>query len=283
MNQIGVLMKKNDELYQNSLLKRRATINPYLFAAALVIKRLNWDLNPKSWVSRTRLRKWKNKYSGQKAVIVCNGPSLLKSDLSLLDNVFTFGLNKINLLFDKSAFRPSCIVAVNPYVLEQNADFYNETEIPLFLDRCAPQKGLRFRENVVLLHSTPSYIKQFARDCSISIHSSGTVTYVAMQVAFHMGFKNVALIGCDHNFVTKGAANMTVEAGEKDSNHFAPNYFAGGVKWQLPDLFESEIGYTLAKNMYECYGSKIVNATEGGQLDIFDRISLAEFIHENDN
>lgn len=276
-------MINHDELYQNPLLKRRATINPYLFAAGLVIKRLNWDLNLKSWVSRARLRKWKDKYKDQKAVIVCNGPSLLKSDLSLIENVFTFGLNKINLLFDKSTFRPSCIVAVNPYVLEQNAYFYNETEIPLFLDRCAYQKGISFRNNVILLHSTPSYIKQFARDCSISIYSSGTVTYVAMQLAFHMGFKNVALIGCDHNFVTKGTANMTVEAGKTDSNHFAPNYFAGGVKWQLPDLFESEVGYMLAKNMYECYGRKIVNATEGGKLEIFDRVSLAEFIHTKDN
>jgi len=276
-------MKNDDELYQNPLLKRRATINPYLFAIALVVKRVNWDLNPKSWISRARLQKWKDRYNGQKAVIICNGPSLLKNDLSLLDNVFTFGLNKINLLFDKSAFRPSCIVAVNPYVLEQNAEFYNKTNIPLFLDKCASRKGVLFRENVALLHSTPSYIKQFARDCSVSIYSSCTVTYVAMQLAFHMGFKNVALIGCDHNFATKGTANMTIVASAKDSNHFAPNYFAEGVKWQLPDLFESEVGYTLAKNMYECYGRKIVNATEGGELKIFDRMSLAEFIHKNDN
>ena len=73
---------------------------------------------------------FENKYSNEKAVIICNGPSLLKVDLALLKNVYTFGLNKINLLFGKSDFRPSAIVAVNKYVIEQNADFYDSTDIP---------------------------------------------------------------------------------------------------------------------------------------------------------
>lgn len=36
----------------------------------------------------------------------------------LLDGVFTFDLNKINLLFDKYSFRTSSIVAVNLLVIE---------------------------------------------------------------------------------------------------------------------------------------------------------------------
>jgi hypothetical protein len=99
-----------------------------------------------------------------------------------------------------------------------------------------------------------------------------------MQLAFHMGFKDVALIGCDHNFATKGAANKTVISGEKDDNHFDKNYFAGGVKWQLPDLFQSEINYTIAKDMYESTGRRIVNCTEGGNLEIFPKTQLSEFI-----
>jgi hypothetical protein len=101
----------------NPILAQRPTINPYRYGAFEIWNRLKWDLNPESWSSRKRLKAYKDKYLGHKAVIVCNGPSLLKSDLSLLGGVFTFGLNKINLLFDKSNFRPSCIVAVNPFVI----------------------------------------------------------------------------------------------------------------------------------------------------------------------
>ncbi|WP_277882134.1 hypothetical protein [Oculatella sp. FACHB-28] len=44
--------------------------------------------------------------------------------MSLLKGTYTFGLNKINLLFEYSEFRPSCIVSVNSFVVEQNAEFY---------------------------------------------------------------------------------------------------------------------------------------------------------------
>jgi len=103
------------------------------------------------------------------------------------------------------------------------------------------------------------------------------VTFVAMQLAFHMGFREVALVGCDHNFATKGTANAVVEGGEKDPNHFDPNYFAG-VKWQLPDLVQSEIGYMMAGQAFEAAGGRIVNCTEGGKLEIFPRMALAEFL-----
>lgn len=253
------------------LLTLRPTVNPYRYGAFEIWNRFKWDLNPESWRSRKRLKAYKDKYTGKKAVIVCNGPSLLKTDLSLLEGIFTFGLNKINLLFDKSNFRPSCIVAVNPFVIEQNSNFYNQTDIPLFLDSCAV-KSVCNRFNTTFLHSSSQ--NKFARDCSISIFQGFTVTFVAMQLAFHMGFASVALIGCDHNFAVKGPANMTVVSGEKDESHFDPNYFAGGVKWQLPDLVMSEMSYYLAKNQFEAYDRNIINCTEGGQLEVFEKSDL---------
>ncbi len=257
------------------LVKSRPALNPYRHGVGIILNRLKWDLRPESWASRLKLSKWKDIHAGKKAIILCNGPSLLKVDFSLLENTFTFGLNKINLLFEKSEFRPSCIVAVNPLVIDQNADFYNSTAIPLFLDKHALGK-VASRESVNYLHSTSQ--SGFARDCSWSINQGHTVTYVAMQLAFHMGFKEVALVGCDHNFAVKGPANKTVVSGERDESHFDPRYFAGGVQWQLPDLFESEVAYTRANNMYEAFGRRLVNATEGGKLDIFERVSLADFL-----
>jgi 6-hydroxymethylpterin diphosphokinase MptE-like len=253
------------------------TINPYRIAKELVLDRMLWDINPKSWVSRARLRSWKDKFLGQKAVIICNGPSLLKTDFTLLNDTFTFGLNKINLLFDKSPFRPSCIVSVNRYVLEQNTAFFNATELPLFLDNSATDAGINFRSNVVLLHSIHG-VRRIAQDCSISIHQGHTVTFVAMQLALHMGFQDVSLIGCDHSFASKGAPNQTIEAGEIDSDHFDPNYFAGGVRWQLPDLLGSEIAYSLARSTFEKSGRRLVNSTQGGNLEVFERVPLADFI-----
>lgn len=251
------------------------TINPYLKFLWHFYNRVFWDLHIESWISRKKIRRLKGKYNGEKAVIVCNGPSLLKSDLSLLTNVYSFGLNKINLLFDKSNFRPNCIVSVNPFVLEQNANFFNTTSIPLFIDSSSC-KHIKRRSDTIFLHAGPS---GFARDCSISLDQGYTVTYVALQLAFHMGFRQVALIGADHNFATKGPANKTVISGEKDESHFDDKYFSGGVPWQLPDLIESEISYLRAKKEFENIGGKVFNATEGGVLEVFERIKLEDFIN----
>lgn len=259
------------------ILTKRATVNPYRYAANELLNRIKWDIKPESWRSRSKIRGWHNKYLGDKAVIVCNGPSLVRSDLTLLDGIFTFGLNKINLLFDKSSFRPSCIVAVNPYVIEQNSEFFSKTDIPLFIDRYGT-RYIKSNNNVMFLHSSSEF--KFAKDCSISVNQGSTVTFVAMQLAFHMGFKEVALIGCDHSFATKGLPGRAVVSGEKDENHFDSRYFASGVRWQLPDLAGSEAAYTLARDVFNLYERQIVNATEGGQLEIFPRMKLGEFVEK---
>lgn len=260
----------------------RPTVNPYRRLIGSILEawpdaksRFLWDLNPVARESSKRIESWHNKYAGQKAVIVCNGPSLNNTDLSLLKGVFTFGLNKINLLFNRSDFRPDCIVAVNPFVIEQNQDFFNQTDLPIFIDSVGHEQ-IKFRKNVAFLHSV--YQRKFAKDCSMSINQGATVTYVAIQLAYHMGFKDVALIGCDHSFADKGPANKTVTSSNHDANHFDPNYFAGGVQWQLPDLLESEVSYTLARDTFDNSGRRLVNATVGGRLDIFERMSLEDFM-----
>jgi hypothetical protein len=50
------------------------------------------------------------------------------------------------------------------------------------------------------------------------------------------------------------------------------------VKWHLPDLVQSEISYLLALSAYSSSGGRIVNATEGGALEVFERQPLSEFL-----
>lgn len=252
----------------------KATINPYRRAARLLVDQLLWDMTPSAWSSRRRLRSWRDRFPGQKAIIVCNGPSLNKSDMAPIQNVFTFGLNKINLLFERSDFRPSCIVSVNNLVLEQNQEFFNATEIPLFLESTGV-KWIKSRKNVAFLRHGP---EGFARDCSMAVFQGHTVTYVAMQLAFHMGFREIGLIGCDHSFAVAGPANKTVVSGAVDASHFDPNYFANGAQWQLPDLIESERAYLLAKKIFTEFGGRIVNCTSGGSLELFPRMNLEDFL-----
>lgn len=118
----------------------------------------------------------------------------------------------------------------------------------------------------------------FARDCSISINQGNTVTYVAMQLAYHMGFVFLGLVGCDHSFTSRGSPNEKVTAGKIDENHFDPHYFSNGVTWDLPDLASSEFHYTIARNTFCRNNRKIINCTEGGKLKVFERMQLNRFL-----
>ncbi|TNE53547.1 MAG: DUF115 domain-containing protein [Bacteroidetes bacterium] len=251
----------------------------YRMSLGFVKNRLKWDLSSKARQSKKRFTDLGNSQHGKKAVILCNGPSLNNVDFELLKEkgVFTIGLNKINLLFDRTEFRPSMIVAINKLVIEQNKDFYNQTDIELILDS-ASAHHLNKRPNVNFIYSLPFQLK-FAGDIRGAVCQGYTVTYAAMQIAFHLGFSEVALVGCDHNFVTKGSPNMKVKSGETDPNHFSKDYFSGGAEWQLPDLLGSEIHYKMADEFYKAHGRKIYNATEGGKLEIYERIQLNDFLN----
>lgn len=254
----------------------RPDVNPYRHAAKLMWDRLVWDLNPESWRSRSRLKHLKGSRSGR-VLILCNGPSLNDVDFEEVERsgIFTIGLNKINLLFERTTFRPDMIVAVNDHVVEQNAGFYRETDIPLYLSSRG-KKYFHSLPHITYLHHCAQ--QKFARDCSWSIPVGYTVTFVAMQLAYHFGFDELALVGCDHNFASKGRPNEAVRADEQDPNHFDPRYFSQGVTWQLPDLIGSEHYYNLARLAWEESGRRIVNCTVGGKLEIFPRQELGEFL-----
>jgi hypothetical protein len=254
-------------------------LNPYRIGARLILDRLRWDVSPTSWKHRRKLTALRDKHRDEKAIILCNGPSLSDIDLPALDGIFTFGLNKINLLFEQTDFRPSAIVAVNPFIIEQNSDYFSASEIPLFLDWVAVGNGVKARDNIYFLHS--SDFPYFSRDCSISVFQGYTVTYVALQLAYHMGFTKVALVGCDHDYHMDGEPNSISYNSKKDPAHFCDDYFSPTQPWQFPDLKNSELYYDLARRCYEENDRMIVNASVRTKLDVFPRMQLDDFINKS--
>lgn len=217
-----------------------------------------------------------NSQIGREVIVMCNGPSLNKVPLDTLAGSFVIGMNKINLLFERSDFRPNLIVAVNKYVIEQNADFFNSTDIPLMISKA----GLDFvkpRPNVCFLNSG-GYL-DFSHKPGAVLFEGWTVTYVALQIAFHMGFQRTGIVGADHNFQQAGKPNELQVSKSDDMNHFDPRYFGTGTPWQLADLEGSEMAYRLARRTYQAHGRALYNCTEGGKLEIFERMPLSQFLH----
>ena len=130
----------------------------------------------------------------------------------------------------------------------------------------------------MFLHTT-YYNPAFATDVRGRVWEGATVTYVAMQLAFYMGFEQVILIGVDHSFKAKGEPNKTIVSEGDDESHFDPKYFGKGFRWQLPDLETSELAYRRAKQVYQQHGRQILDATVGGQLDVFPKVDFDTFFN----
>ena len=227
-------------------------------------------LHPWRRESRKRLAVLKDIHKGERCFIIGNGPSLRATDLKKLCNEFTFGLNRIYLLFPELCFTTTYFLSMNDLVIEQCAAEILALPIPKFLT-WRSRRFIKPTEDTNFLYTTYTGPK-FARDAAGRLWEGATVTYVALQLAYHMGFKKVILIGVDHNFVTKGDANKTITSQGDDPNHFAPNYFGKGFKWQLPDLETSERAYRMAKTAYAADGREVLDATIGGKLTVFPKI-----------
>ncbi len=231
--------------------------------------------HPWRWESLRRLTALKDVHRGQRAFIIGNGPSLRRTDLSRLRNEFTFGLNRIYLLFPELGFPTTYLVSINDLVIEQCREEIAALPIPKFLSWRSHRYFdgmLKRREDLPTFLYTTYEKPTFARDARFRLWEGATVTYVALQLAFHMGFETVILIGVDHNFVTRGEANKTVISEGDDPNHFDPRYFGKGFRWQLPDLETSEIAYRMARRAYEQAGRRVLDATIGGKLTVFPKV-----------
>jgi hypothetical protein len=228
-------------------------------------------LNSRWHKSQLQMREQHNTHAGERCFIIGNGPSLRKTDLTKLQGEFTFGLNRIYLIFPELGFSTSCLVSVNDLVLEQCANEMKALDLPKYLT-WRSRHWFSDDPQAVFVDTDFTGPENFSSEASSRIFEGFTVTYVALQLAFHMGFSEAILIGVDHNFTTQGPANQAVVSQGDDPNHFAPNYFGAGFKWQLPDLDGSERAYTLAKKAYEDAGRHVVDATIGGKLTIYPKV-----------
>lgn len=224
-----------------------------------------------SLTSRKRLSTLRDSQRGQRCFIIGNGPSLKNTDLSHLRSEFTFGLNRIYMLFPDLGFSTTYLVSINRLVIEQcKSEILAQNTmkfLPWGLRRYFP---VPIPEDLVFVN-TEAFHSVFQRNACRPLWQGATVTFVAMQLAYHMGFSQVILIGVDHSFVTSGKAHTEIVSQGDDPNHFSPQYFGKGFRWQLPDLETSEIAYRKARTAFEQDGRIILDATIGGKLTVFPK------------
>jgi hypothetical protein len=233
---------------------------------------ISWIFGEKAAENKNKLRGYHNIHENERCFIVANGPSINKTNLNYLKNEFSFGLNRIYLNFKKSGFRPTYFLTVNELILEQFGKEISQLKMPKFLNW--NRRGLfdTTDKSIIYLKSKMVFQDEFQDDLTQPLVVGGTVTFVALQLAFYMGFSEVIIVGLDHKYNESGIPSVSVtRREEKDTSHFHPEYFPKGSKWQPPDLVRSEIDFSIAVDFFTKNGRTIKDATIDGHCPVFEK------------
>lgn len=240
---------------------------------------------------RSRLLSLKNKFSGNRCFIMGNGPSLNITDLSLLENDYVWGLNRCYLLFERINWRPKFFVATDSIVIPDNSNEINS--LITDLSNCLFFFPLQFRLNGTLESGLNTYWYEenpqnfsklprgyFSDDAGSYVRGAFTVTIAALQLAIYLGFNPIYLIGCDTNYTLPKSIYFDDEDNDKiistaddDPNHFRGDYFGAGKKYSRPSPDRMIFAYKQAKKIFDEIGIDVFNATIGGKLEVFPRVT----------
>jgi hypothetical protein len=243
-------------------------------------------------IDTTAMWQLKNAHLGETCVIIGNGPSLNEHDLSKLARVHTFGVNGIFYADERFGDRLSYYVVEDTMVMQDNLPEIRAYQAKmklfpsLYRDRVgvAPNTAYFGMNQGFYAGSSPAFaLPRFSIDAPSRVYAGQSVTIMNLQLAYWLGFSTVALIGMDFSYTVPDDAkiegNHITSAGD-DPNHFHPEYFGKGKVWKDPKLDRVLANYQLAKLMYEADGRRIVNATAGGELHLFDRVDYDDLLDE---
>lgn len=224
-----------------------------------------------------QLKALKNTHTGERCFIIGNGPSLKPEDLEHLKNECTFAANRIFDIFSETTWRPwSYVVIDQKGLMTSNSDDIKSLPSQYkFLPYKAFQGGLK---GVYWLletgdfpinrgQDTTAYISE---DISAGVSRGYTVTFISIQLAIYMGFKEIILLGVDFNY-----AHYIDRKGKMRHVDGVQDYFSGRT-YSTSYLFLEPVlhAYSIAREYCDANGIKIFNATRGGKLEVFERVDF---------
>jgi hypothetical protein len=240
-----------------------------------------------------KVKKFKGIHSGESCFIIGNGPSLTAKDLNKIKNLISFSSNRINLFLEETDWKPYYYSFIDAIIANDffNEVYYMKKKQMFAIVTDAGYKSLKkqFRKDCIFLRSYhESEINgqpKFSHDLSQKMNTFGTVTYANIQLAVYMGFKNIYLIGVDHNYAITKQEDGNIEINKEliGKDHFNESYYKSIEHTkQLPnDINSMTKAYLSAKQHCDHRGVKIYNATRGGKLEVFQRVNFDELFGEN--
>lgn len=226
----------------------------------------------------------------KRCFIVGTGRSITKQNLRLLRGEVCLGLNEFFLHKDYSYIRPQYLVfsgfAVHNDPMEVRVAWYKQYEDKI---KNISTPIINFPDyNFILsrgfLAGMPKFFIRFDRpydelpdrgfDATKSLYESQSVSVMALQIAIYMGFKQIYLVGLDHDwllrifdakpthFYEQRRSIIYKNVREVEQSSFSDQLAAN---YRLFSQYADILAYA------QLHSIAIFNATAGGLLDVFPR------------
>lgn len=234
-----------------------------------------------------RLMNMKDCHKGERCFLIGNGPSLSPDDLHLLKDEYTFGTNMVYKIFDQTDWRPSFhCVSDSIYATKLRDELYNNVKSPLFTIEKTYHKMTKRTLDTTYVHTIASERYKVKGNLFAYCMVKATVLSLAAEFAFHMGFSEIYLLGVDctnphaagghftDNYTTKEIAQTDISRIKTRMNK--ENVTTEQIGEHIID--RSLVVYRLLKKYADKHGIKIYNATRGGNLEVFPRVTLEDVL-----
>lgn len=231
-------------------------------------------------------------HEGERCFIIGTGPSIATQELSPLKDELCITLNQFYVHKDFSKIDPTYHLltglAVHPRISPAiGLEWFKEleekvTNSTIFLnyeDRDFVLRNELLRDRMVHYVSLDGDYKLLPRegiDATKKLYPAQNSSILAIQLALYMGFRQIFLLGLDHDWILRYS--------ERLSTHFYKPIDtvlerSGLTEWDVTNwgkqfwlnwnLWEE---YSMVKDYAEAHDVRILNATAGGLLDVFERV-----------
>lgn len=230
--------------------------------------------------SNLGLDRLKDIHKGRRAWIVGNGPSVRLDDLARIpkdDIVFCF--NRFYLSYNDNPLRETYVVSADTLMIQDFGQEMIERSAGLPLFCIGPEQVAGLQGDFVRLPPGAASVPDFSFDPAHHVSVGGSSVFVALQMAWYMGLRDVALYGMDYSFSATLVRDprYPFPVSFDEGNHFIKAY-RSAKPWCPPTWRDISAGFLNARIAFETTGGTVVNATRGGLLETFRRADFETLV-----
>jgi hypothetical protein len=247
-------------------------------------------------------RAFRNIHAGKRCFILGTGPSINKQNLIPLKDELCISLNFFYYHRDYHSINPRYSVVsglhVHPIIPDETGlKWFQEIERKItstdmffnYFDRQVILENNLFKNRKVhYLHFT-SRLDDLMRDgidATKPLYPFQSVSVAAIQLAIYMGFKEIYLLGLDHDWILRFPERLPTHFYQPPESILEKNGLIDWAEEEMEQDLEQEFyNHWILWHQYKCLkrfaGQNrigIYNATDGGLLDVFKRVDYDALI-----